>query len=74
MYNLRNGSVLRELDFSRDEPLHLLRLRSRRLRPGGLVTYLDPSGSQLGHKESIADTARGPRPHVRRDRISDARC
>lgn len=25
---------------------------------GGHVTYLDPSGSQLGHKESIKDTAR----------------
>ncbi|WP_286928619.1 MULTISPECIES: ornithine carbamoyltransferase [Aeromicrobium] len=25
---------------------------------GALITYLDPSGSQLGHKESIADTAR----------------
>jgi len=25
---------------------------------GATVTYLDPSGSQLGHKESIADTAR----------------
>jgi ornithine carbamoyltransferase len=25
---------------------------------GAHVTYLDPSGSQLGHKESIADTAR----------------
>src|SRR6478672_1754541 len=25
---------------------------------GAAVTYLDPSGSQLGHKESIADTAR----------------
>jgi ornithine carbamoyltransferase len=25
---------------------------------GAGVTYLDPSGSQLGHKESIADTAR----------------
>ncbi|MFE1901301.1 ornithine carbamoyltransferase [Streptomyces yangpuensis] len=25
---------------------------------GGHVTYLDPGGSQLGHKESIADTAR----------------
>ena len=24
---------------------------------GAHVTYLDPSGSQLGHKESIADTA-----------------
>lgn len=25
---------------------------------GGHATYLDPSGSQIGHKESIADTAR----------------
>lgn len=25
---------------------------------GGHVTYLDPSGSQIGHKESIRDTAR----------------
>ena len=25
---------------------------------GAHITYLDPSGSQLGHKESIADTAR----------------
>ena len=25
---------------------------------GALVTYLDPTGSQLGHKESIRDTAR----------------
>ena len=25
---------------------------------GARVTYLDPSGSQIGHKESIADTAR----------------
>jgi len=25
---------------------------------GAQVTYLDPSGSQIGHKESIADTAR----------------
>ncbi|PXW28844.1 UNVERIFIED_CONTAM: ornithine carbamoyltransferase [Williamsia faeni] len=25
---------------------------------GAQVTYLDPSGSQMGHKESIADTAR----------------
>src|SRR3954464_1713478 len=25
---------------------------------GAHVTYLDPSGSQLGHKESIADSAR----------------
>src|SRR5689334_11789354 len=25
---------------------------------GARVTYLDPTGSQIGHKESIADTAR----------------
>lgn len=25
---------------------------------GGMTTYLDPSGSQIGHKESAADTAR----------------
>ncbi|SPT54263.1 Ornithine carbamoyltransferase [Actinomyces bovis] len=25
---------------------------------GATVTYLDPSGSQMGHKESVADTAR----------------
>ena len=25
---------------------------------GARVTYLDPSGSQIGHKESMADTAR----------------
>ncbi len=25
---------------------------------GGMTTYLDPAGSQLGHKESAADTAR----------------
>ena len=25
---------------------------------GGTTTYLDPSGSQIGHKESAADTAR----------------
>lgn len=25
---------------------------------GGTTTYLDPSGSQIGHKESVADTAR----------------
>ena len=95
MYNLRNRSFVKELDFSRDELLHLLRLSqalktakyagnevqrlsgkeialifeksSTRTRcafevaafdQGAHVTYLDPSGSQMGHKESIADTAR----------------
>jgi len=94
MYNLRNRSFLKEVDFSRDELLHLLRLSqalktakyagneerlltgreialifeksSTRTRcafevaafdQGAHVTYLDPTGSQLGHKESIADTA-----------------
>ncbi len=93
MYNLRNRSFLKELDFSRDELLHLLALSealktakyagneaprlagkeialifektSTRTRcafevaafdQGAHVTYLDPTGSQMGHKESIADT------------------
>ncbi len=94
MYNLRNRSFLKEVDFSRDELLYLLRLSealktakyagneaprltgkeialifeksSTRTRcafevaafdQGAHVTYLDPTGSQMGHKESIADTA-----------------
>jgi ornithine carbamoyltransferase len=94
VYNLRNRSFLKEIDFTRDELLHLLALAqalktakyagneterlggkdialifeksSTRTRcafevaafdQGAHVTYLDPSGSQLGHKESIADTA-----------------
>ena len=95
MYNLRNRSFLKELDFSRDELLHLLALSaalktakyagnevqrlsgkeialifektSTRTRcafevaaydQGAHVTYLDPASSQMGHKESIKDTAR----------------
>ena len=95
MYNLRNRSFLKEIDFSAGELGHLLKLAatlkeakytgtevprlsgknialifektSTRTRSafevaaydqGAHVTYLDPSGSQLGHKESIADTAR----------------
>jgi ornithine carbamoyltransferase len=95
MYNLRNRSFLKELDFTARELEHLLKLSgalktvkyagtevprlggkeialifektSTRTRSafevaaydqGAHVTYLDPSGSQLGHKESIADTAR----------------
>ena len=94
MYNLRNRSFLKEIDFTRDELLHLLALSqalktakyagnevarlsgkeialifeksSTRTRcafevaafdQGAHVTYLDPAGSQMGHKESIADTA-----------------
>jgi ornithine carbamoyltransferase len=95
MYNLRNRSFLKEIDFTARELEHLLELAaalktvkyagtevprlngknlalifektSTRTRSafevaaydqGAHVTYLDPSGSQLGHKESIADTAR----------------
>jgi ornithine carbamoyltransferase len=36
---------------------------------GAHVTYLDPSGSQIGHKESFKDTATGAWPDVRRHRI-----
>ena len=94
MLNLRNRSFLKEVDFTRDELEHLLRLAaalktakdagnevprlggkeialifeksSTRTRcafevaafdQGAHVTYLDPTGSQMGHKESIADTA-----------------
>ena len=95
MYNLRNRSFLKEVDFSTPQMDHLLTLSaslkhakyagtevphlrgkeialifektSTRTRAafevatfdqGGHVTYLDPSGSQIGHKESVADTAR----------------
>ncbi|MHB1569233.1 MAG: ornithine carbamoyltransferase [Solirubrobacteraceae bacterium] len=95
MFNLRNRSFLKEIDFTAGELEHLLELSaalktvkyagtevprltgknialifektSTRTRSafevaaydqGAHVTYLDPSGSQLGHKESVADTAR----------------
>ena len=95
MYNLRNRSFVKEVDFEPEELRHLLKLSEalkiakyagnevRRLEgkeialifektstrtrsafevaafdQGAHVTYLDPSGSQLGHKESVADTAR----------------
>ena len=95
MFNLRNRSFLKEIDFEPDELRYLLQLSealktakyagsevkrlegkeialifektSTRTRSafevaafdqGAHVTYLDPSGSQLGHKESVADTAR----------------
>jgi ornithine carbamoyltransferase len=94
MYNLRNRSFLKEIDFQPGELRFLLELSSAlksakyagtesphlvgkeialifektstRTRAafevaahdqGAHVTYLDPTGSQLGHKESIADTA-----------------
>jgi ornithine carbamoyltransferase len=94
VYNLRNRSFLKEIDFTAGELGHLLRLSaalkmvkyagtevprlagkeialifektSTRTRSafevaaydqGAQVTYLDPTGSQMGHKESIADTA-----------------
>jgi len=95
VYNLRNRSFLKEIDFEPRELQFLLQLAealktakyagtevqrlagkeialifektSTRTRAafevaahdqGAHVTYLDPTGSQLGHKESIADTAR----------------
>ena len=95
MFNLRNRSFLKEIDFEPRELRFLLQLSealkiakyagtevkrldgkeialifektSTRTRSafevaafdqGAHVTYLDPSGSQLGHKESVADTAR----------------
>ena len=95
MFNLRNRSFLKEIDFEPRELRYLLQLAeamkvakfagnevkrldgkeialifektSTRTRSafevaafdqGAHVTYLDPAGSQLGHKESVADTAR----------------
>src|SRR5512133_874727 len=95
VYNLRNRSFLKEIDFTARELEYLLRLSeslktvkyagtevprltgkeialifektSTRTRSafevaaydqGAHVTYLDPAGSQMGHKESIADTGR----------------
>ena len=95
MFNLRNRSFLKEIDFAPREWSFLLHLSaelkaakyagterprltgknialifektSTRTRcafevaaydQGARVTYLDASGSQIGHKESIADTAR----------------
>ena len=45
-------------DLREDLDPHADRVRGRRPRPGRHVTYLDPSGSQIGHKESMKDTAR----------------
>lgn len=93
--NLKNRHFLKEIDFTKEELLFLIKLSkdlkaakysgteqqklkgknialifektSTRTRcafevacydQGAHVTYLDPAGSQLGHKESIADTAR----------------
>ena len=36
---------------------------------GAHVTYLDPSGSQIGHKESVEGHRPGARPDVRRHRV-----
>ncbi len=93
-FNLRNRSFVKELDFTREEFLYLLKLSadlkaakyggyeqprllgknialifektSTRTRcafevaaydQGAHVTYLGPEGSQIGHKESMKDTA-----------------
>ena len=94
-FNLRNKSFLKELDFTKEELVFLLKLSkdlkaakyagterqrlagknialifektSTRTRcafevaahdQGAHVTYLEPSGSQMGHKETVKDTAR----------------
>jgi ornithine carbamoyltransferase len=94
-FNLRNRNFLKELDFSKEELVFLLKLSkdlkaakysgteqqrltgknialifektSTRTRcafevaahdQGAHVTYLEPSGSQMGHKETVKDTAR----------------
>jgi ornithine carbamoyltransferase len=94
-FNLRNRNFLKEIDFTKEEFVHLLKLSadlkaakyggyeqprltgknialifektSTRTRcafevaaydQGAHVTYLGPEGSQIGHKESMKDTAR----------------
>jgi len=94
-FNLRNRNFLKELDFTKEEFVYLLKLSSDlkaakyggyeqpRLKgknialifektstrtrcafevaaydQGAHVTYLGPSGTQIGHKESMKDTAR----------------
>ncbi len=94
-FNLRNRNFLKELDFTKEELVFLLKLskdlkaakyagtEQRRLTgknialifektstrtrcafevaahdQGAHVTYLEPSGSQMGHKETVRDTAR----------------
>ena len=39
---------------------------------GASTTYLDPSGSQIGHKESVQGHRPGARPDVRRHRVPRA--
>ncbi|MCC7163693.1 MAG: ornithine carbamoyltransferase [Anaerolineae bacterium] len=94
-FNLRNRNFLKEIDFTQEEFLYLLKLSAdlkaakyggyeqQRLKgknialifektstrtrcafevasydQGAHVTYLGPEGSQIGHKESMKDTAR----------------
>lgn len=94
-FNLRNRHFLKELDFTKQELVFLLKLSAdlkaakyagteqQRLKgknialifektstrtrcafevaahdQGAHVTYLEPSGSQMGHKETVKDTAR----------------
>ncbi len=94
-FNLRNRNFLKELDFTKEELVFLLKLskdlknakyagtEQQRLKgknialifektstrtrcafevaahdQGAHVTYLEPSGSQMGHKETVKDTAR----------------
>ena len=44
-------------DLREDLDAHALRVRGCAYDQGAHVTYLDPTGSQMGHKESTADTA-----------------
>jgi len=52
-FNLRNRTFFKEIDFTPKEWKFLLDLAAELS-----VTYLDPAGSQIGHKESMKDTAR----------------
>ena len=57
-FNLRNRCFVNEIDIEPRELLFFVELAHvAAFDQGARVTYLDPTGSQPGHKESIADTA-----------------
>ena len=59
--NIKGRSYLKLLDYTSEEIRYLLDLSKqfKNMKRNGMgVTYLDPGSSQMGKKESIADTAR----------------
>ena len=54
MYNLRNRSFLKEIDFSRDELLHLLRL-SEALKDGQVRRQRGPAAGRQGDRADLRE-------------------